>query len=496
MHIMKKNILLNNPACKKEHMGKSIPNDLHAVSVCLPTWQNIIDYEERSPNLIKSLNAGYPRFIYHPYVNKAFEKFIENTNSEIQLYPTKKAAKRAYCYLNSKFPNEQIIIKKVNNIYKIEFSRPCSAEAMSYWQHTGEGISSRQAYAIFSEKKIAPIEKSYDSLRNRVAEIYNSNVEDIYLFPSGMAAIYMAMLLLKKIFPEQRFAQFSFPYGDTLKLLEKFNQKKPIFFSKGNENDLLDLEKKLQKEYIGGLFTEIPSNPLLTSVNLHQLRFLANKYHFPIVIDETLGACINTNSKDFSDISTVSLTKYFSGDGNVMGGALILNPDQPYYNILKPLLDNMHEKNICFYEDLITLNKNSVDIIKRVKKINQNSLKIVEFLEKEDAIDLVYHPSITNKEIYDKYKIAAGGYGGVLSFILKNPEITTPTFYDNLKISKGPNLGTSYSLCCPFVMLAHYNELKWAEEMGASRWLIRLSVGLESPNDIIKRIKKALSELI
>ena len=45
-------------------------------------------------------------------------------------------------------------------------------------------------------------------------------------------------------------------------------------------------------------------------------------------------------------------------------------------------------------------------------------------------------------------------------------------------------------------MLAHYNELKWAEEMGASRWLIRLSVGLELPNDIIKRIKKALSELI
>ena len=81
----------------------------------------------------------------------------------------------------------------------------------------------------------------------------------------------------------------------------------------------------------------------------------------------------------------------------------------------------------------------------------------------------------------------------MLSFKLKNSDKKTISFYDKLAISKGPNLGTFYSLCCPFVMLAHYNELEWAEKMGASRWLIRLSVGLESPDDLINRLDYALS---
>ena len=90
------------------------------------------------------------------------------------------------------------------------------------------------------------------------------------------------------------------------------------------------------------------------------------------------------------------------------------------------------------------------------------------------------------------YKIIKNGYGGVVSFQLKNAAKKSIPFYDKIAISKGPNLGTSYSLCCPFVMLAHYNKLEWAEKMGASRWLIRLSIGLESPDDLIKRLDFAL----
>ena len=50
-----------------------------------------------------------------------------------------------------------------------------------------------------------------------------------------------------------------------------------------------------------------------------------------------------------------------------------------------------------------------------------------------------------------------------------------------------------FTLCCPFVMLAHYNELDWAEDAGVSRWLIRLSVGTEPVQDLIKRIENALT---
>ena len=75
---------------------------------------------------------------------------------------------------------------------------------------------------------------------------------------------------------------------------------------------------------------------------------------------------------------------------------------------------------------------------------------------------------------------------------MKNAPKKTCDFYDKIAFSKGPNLGATYSLCCPFVMLAHYNELEWAEKMGASRWLIRLSIGLEPPENLIDRLNFAL----
>ena len=163
-----------------------------------------------------------------------------------------------------------------------------------------------------------------------------------------MSAIYAAMNAVKKVHPDRNFCQFSFPYGDTLKLLEQFNSKETLFFPHGNEEDFEKLNKIIFKTPLAGLFTEFPSNPLLRSVDLKKLRILANNFRFPIITDETLSALINTNVNLFSDISTISLTKYFSGVGDVMGGALIINPDQPYYHLLKPIIESEFDEGNGF----------------------------------------------------------------------------------------------------------------------------------------------------
>jgi cystathionine gamma-synthase len=64
-----------------------------------------------------------------------------------------------------------------------------------------------------------------------------------------------------------------------------------------------------------------------------------------------------------------------------------------------------------------------------------------------------------------------------------------------LRFSKGPNLGTYFSLCCPFTLLAHFDELDWAEHCGVSRYLLRFSVGLEPATDLIDRVREALDRL-
>jgi cystathionine gamma-synthase len=85
-----------------------------------------------------------------------------------------------------------------------------------------------------------------------------------------------------------------------------------------------------------------------------------------------------------------------------------------------------------------------------------------------------------------------GGYGGLLSFVLKNPK-KTPKVYDTLRLCKGPSFGTPFTLVCPYTLLAHYHELEWAEGCGVSTNLLRVSCGLEPLETILAAFEEALA---
>ena len=329
-------------------------------------------------------------------------------------------------------------------------------------------------------------------IRERIADFTGTTTDHVYLFCSGMAAIHTAYLAAQNLRPETPTAQFAFPYGDTLKLQNKFNRSGAFFYPRGNEQDLQALEADLKKQTICGLFCEFPTNPLLTCIDLPKLRELADTHNFPMIIDETLGACINQHTLPASDITAISLTKFFSGTGDVMGGALIINPDSAFADAFRQQLAELHEPEALFPDDLIQLEINSRDCRERVSRINQTAKTVADFLDQHPAVESVYYPSITDKENYDLFRRSNGGYGGLLSFVLKDAAAYTEAFYDALEITKGPNLGTTFSLCCPFTLIAHYNELEWAEAAGASRYLIRISIGLEPADILIARIQTAL----
>ena len=66
-------------------------------------------------------------------------------------------------------------------------------------------------------------------------------------------------------------------------------------------------------------------------------------------------------------------------------------------------------------------------------------------------------------------------------------------FYDSLSVNKGPSLGTNFTLACPYTILAHYTELDFAESFGISRYLIRVSVGLEEYEELERMFSDALA---
>jgi cystathionine gamma-synthase len=116
----------------------------------------------------------------------------------------------------------------------------------------------------------------------------------------------------------------SFPYTDTLKVLEKWGPG-AHFFGVGHEHDIKELIELLRISRDAGtpiraVWCEFPSNPLLRSPPLARLRALADEYGFLIAIDDTIGSFDNVDVLPFVDIILTSLSKVFSGTANVLGG--------------------------------------------------------------------------------------------------------------------------------------------------------------------------------
>lgn len=153
--------------------------------------------------------------------------------------------------------------------------------------------------------------------------------KDVYLYPTGMSAIYNAHRAALTLFPERKSICFGFPYTDTLKVLQKFGPG-CYFYGHGEDADIETMEKEILEHTIGenvaekdrilAVVCEFPSNPLLKSSNLVRLGELAEKYGFLVIVDETLGNFVNCRILEFADILVSSLSKIFSGDSNVMGG--------------------------------------------------------------------------------------------------------------------------------------------------------------------------------
>ena len=484
---MPQETLRKNPLWRAEDLGKPVPNTKHAISMCLPRWQDVVGYEEKDPLTMEKLQLGYPRFFYHPLVEQAFTKFAEE-GEHVQIYTTRKAAERCREYLLHHNPYAKIELR--DNL--ISFPADCADDAKDYWQHAGEGISSRCAEALLNDDPLQDTSNAWNETVARLSEFSGAKPEDIYFFPSGMAAINAAFLAVQEMNPGRPTVQYAFPYGDTLKLQNKMGHKPALFYPRGDTADFEALETDLASAKVSGLFCEFPTNPLLTCVDLPGLRKLADQHGFPVIIDETLGACINQDTLPYSDVSVVSLTKFFSGTSDVMGGALVINPDAPLAEPFRQQLNRVYEPEAFHPSDIIQLAEDSRSCRNRVEQINHNALAVCEYLKNHPAVETVYYPAFTDKTMYDRVRRPDGGYGGLFSFVLKDAEKYTEAFYDALEITKGPNLGTSFSLCCPFTLIAHYNELEWAESAGASRYLIRISVGTEPAAELVARLQRAL----
>ncbi len=362
---------------------------------------------------------------------------------------------------------------------------------VSLVQPARSAIKRRIAGALRTHSELTTTPPPEHEMESNSRGVVNLKEEDIYLFPSGMSAIFNSHRALLGARGSMKSIEFGFAYVDTLKILEKFGPG-VVFYGHASESDLDELEKRLQGgERFLALFCEFPSNPLLVCPNLGRIRQLADKYDFAVVVDETIGTFANVNVLPFADIVASSLTKIFSGDCNVMGGSAILNPNSRYYAALKAWARTEYE-DTYWPEDVMFMERNSRDFGSRIDRINTNAEAICDVLQASPLVKSVFYPKFNpSRPNYEACRLPNGGYGGLLSVVFRHKDQAV-AFYDAVDTAKGPSLGTNFTLTSPYVLLAHYQELDWAEEYGVERDLIRISLGLEETEHIVNVFKAAL----
>ena len=472
--------LHTRPLCSAEDLGAPIPDSTHAVSVCLPTWADVIGYEEKESRVIDRMRTGYPRFFFHPLIQKVRTALEAKPGRDVLPFADEESAKQC-----AKLAEGKAV--EVEGLWAAYFPAAHLPTARAYWQHAGRILSSRAAEDWLNARKLAAPDAAVErALRDRLAGWSGAPPENISLHPSGMAAIFTAFEAVTSRRPGKRTVMFGFPYTDTLKILSKFGAGVE-FFPRGDTRDLSALAKLLDEEEIAGIFCEFPSNPLLNVPDLPALHAMASAHGVPVVVDDTIGTFFNVDVLSHTDFIATSLTKAISGEGDVMAGALTVNPRGLFADALPSTAPGG-----IYVRDLEVLETNSRDFPARMRIANANALELARFLASQPAIEQVWYPGLDPSPVYEQLRKPDGGYGAVVSFLLRNAAKNTPHIFGKLRLSHGISLGTKYSLVCPYVQLAHYHELAWAKECGIDPYLLRVAVGTEPWEDLHERFESAL----
>lgn len=493
--------LLKHPLWTGDTLGSPLPDNDFGVSVSLPLWRHVIGYEEKDPAIVSKFRSGYPRFCCPPAVGALFdaaEREFARAGERCLVFPREIHAQRCLDYLaQAGFPGGRVETFGGEKLGVAVFNAAHHDIARRFWRFCGEVVSTRQAceaLGLARTEATPPMgAEAQIVIRDRLANLSGQRREDVFLFPSGMAATFAVHRMLTHLFPAQKTIQLDFPYVDVLKLQQQFGSG-VHFFLLDKEDDHAALSGTLATEKIAGIFCEAPSNPLLRCVDIARVQAaVAEKQPgVPLIVDDTIATVVNVDAFRVADAVTTSLTKAFSGTGDVMAGSVILNRGSPHHAAFSAFLTR-HADHELWRGDAVALEKNSRNFVTRVETMSRNSTALFEHLRAHPKVARTWHSSVDGGPGYRLIQREHGGHGCLVSIVLDDAARTSPLFYDALRMCKGPSLGTSFSLACPYTLLAHYDELDWAGSCGADRHLIRISAGIEPADDLIARLDEALA---
>lgn len=440
---------------------------------------------------MRRLRCGYPRFLKSPWVERlvnAARGELCGEGEEVLVLPTRASAQRAQRHLEPK-AGVALRVAEYHGVQAVVVPVRVASMAWDYWRFSGEIVSSRLAADALGGGVRG--ERKAHLVRRRMAALGAGEGAGLHVFASGMAAVNAVLRALPGMRSGLKTLQIEFPYVDCLKVQEMFGHG-VVFLSAAEGESFEEALSRIRAGEFAGVFTEVPSNPLLRMAEIPRLAAACREGGVPLVIDDSAAGPLNVAVLEQADVVTTSLTKWASGRGDVMAGLASVRPGSAFAADLNAALAvDAGESAPLYVADAEVLLDNLRGVKRRMAAVNRNGLALAAYLAGHPAVARVWHPSVTARERYDQVRAREGGYGGLLSFELAQPKKSAKV-YDALELSKGPGFGTEFTLVCPYAQLAHYRELEWAEGCGVSPHLIRVSCGVEPVERLLAAFAKAL----
>ena len=492
-------------------LGQRIPASIHGVSCSLPTMRDVIGYETKDPETLRHLTSGYPRFVQHPYLRQAgvhMARSLGLVGHSVWLT----ASPHAAAALQASLSLVEARVVEHEGLSGVAFpkSTETHARAKTFLQHTGSQLSSREAedYLLRVGELTEPQpENTFNGyapgrVKSVVAQAFQHvKNTDVFLASSGMNAVYTAFCIASELqVPRGRtvWIQLGWLYLDTIAILQKFTSQpaRDYVF----QSDVFDLEalRRLFTERgneIAGVITETPTNPLIQTPDLAAIHDLCRTYGAIFIVDPTVASPLNIDVLPYCDVAVNSLTKYAASEGDIVMGAVVVNPESPYADDFRKALPPALEP--VYSRDVGRLAAQIGDYAAVIAKINQSTPVVVEFLRTHPRVkSLCWSQHPDSRENFLRLARVPGAYGSMISFKIDGP---LADFYDRLRLPKGASFGMKNTLVCPFIFLAHYDLVtsdsgrEKLHACGLEPELVRLSLGCESAEDIIASLAEALA---
>ncbi|MDO5717697.1 MAG: aminotransferase class I/II-fold pyridoxal phosphate-dependent enzyme [Tissierellia bacterium] len=396
-----------------------------------------------------------------------------------------------------------------------------------YQSTTFKFDSSDHVAALFDLKESGHM---YTRISNPGLEAFESKINDLeggvgaLATSSGQSATLVAILTICN--SGDHLIATNNIYGGTFTLLSATLAKMGIsvsFFAKDATDEEIE---SLIKENTKLIFTESISNPGVDVLDFERFANLAHKNNIPLFVDNTLATPYLVNPIKYgADIVIHSATKYIDGHATSVGGVVVdsgkfnwntgkfphLTDKDPNYHglsytedfgelafIVKARVVFMRDLGVClspFNAFLMNLGVETLHL--RMERHSENALAVAEFLENHPKIEWVKYPFLKSSNSYELAKKYLKAGSGVVTFGIKGGSDEGKSFIDNLRLAAlVVHVGDIRTSALHPASMTH-RQLSEEDQIaaGISSNLIRLSVGIENIDDIIKDLEQALEAI-